>query len=370
MKMRVLSGIIALAAAACLTACGAVSSAQDISTGEASSAQDISTGEASSAQDISTGAVSSAQDISTGEEPVTGGIVDETDFDAPKTIESEDLTDLTVSFYAYGEYFSDDGGVYHYELHRDDGRVTLAETDYYNVSAEVDGKVAEEAAALIRKYDLAASNGVNRVTAGLPPEYQPCSLTADYASGEVLSFRKDGDPEDEAMKAFRKLFNRAFTEAGVRETAPDPEDLAVSQFSVEFNEEALLYDYEMIDCGDKIRLMDRVWDLKTNEQVSVRYAGIEDDFLQKLSEAIEALDLQRLDVPGSASVVPTPDGYLGIHVDYESGRMIYGDYGPGEIPPVWDEVGPQLRAFLDDYIDSHLEAGSDEELADLIGNLR
>jgi len=44
------------------------------------------------------------------------------------------------------------------------------------------------------------------VTSGLPVQYSSCSLSVDYASGELLYFRMDGDPEAKWAYELRKLF--------------------------------------------------------------------------------------------------------------------------------------------------------------------
>lgn len=293
--------------------------------------------------------------------PITGGVTDQTDFDAPKDITSKDLTDLTMTFYAYGDFFSDIGeGEFHYELHKEADRVTLAETSYYNVEAEVSEELLDEAQALIDKYGLASKNGIDRVTGGLPPDYGPWSLTATYASGEKISFYEDGDPRAEWTKAFRKLFNRALTEEGIEATAPDPADYTIDHFSLEFNDGALGCHYGTLETEDGTKLWCQVWDMDKNELVSERYAGMEDGFLEKFSDEIEALELQRLDSVGGQFIEHTPDGYLEIHIDYVSGRKIYGDYGPDEIPEAWKEVRGDLQAFLETYIDEHQENPEDD----------
>ena len=296
---------------------------------------------------------------STDDEPITGGVEDNTDYDAPKTIESKELTSLSMQFYAYGDFYSDVGeGLFRYELKEEAGKLILAETSYYNVTSEVDKGLLAEAQALIDKYHLASLNGRDRVTGGLPPDYGPWSFKAVYASGEKISFYEDGDPYAEWTRAFRKLFNRALTEAGIEATAPDPADYTIDHFSLEFNDGALGCHYGTLETEEGTKLWCQVWDMDKNELVSERYAGMEDGFLEKFSDEIEALELQRLDSVGGQFIEHTPDGYLEIHIDYVSGRKIYGDYGPDEIPEAWKEVRGEVREFLDGYIETHLVSES------------
>ena len=54
--------------------------------------------------------------------------------------------------------------------------------------------------------------------------------------------------------------------------------------------------------------------------------------------------------------------FLELYIDYESGRQIYGAYGAGEIPEVWEEVREEFLSFLNGYLEECAIAHSDEEM--------
>lgn len=148
------------------------------------------------------------------ENPVDGGNTTRIDPDAPKTITSDELTSLRMSFFCLDSEDDAKSGVYSFELlQNNEAQWVLTVSGTQDGTAVVSEEVAAGAQALIRQYELAAQNGVYDVTAGLPPEYMPCEVSAVYASGEELYFTYDGDPETEWYTAFRDLFLQALAEA-------------------------------------------------------------------------------------------------------------------------------------------------------------
>ena len=139
------------------------------------------------------------------EVPLCGGVTDRTDHSAPKVIGSKQISAVVASFW----------------LRDEEGRGTRwtlsAKKDSSGgVSVRVEGSVKEEAQAessfldavqeVIDRFELAKLNGIDRVTAGLPPAYSPTWLSVDYASGERLYFQMNGDPGAEWPCALLELF--------------------------------------------------------------------------------------------------------------------------------------------------------------------
>ena len=139
------------------------------------------------------------------EAPLCGGVTDRTDHSAPKVIASKQISAVVASFW----------------LQDEEGRGTRWTLSAKNdssggVSVSVEGAVKEEAQAdsafldavqeVIERFELAKLNGIDRVTAGLPPAYSPTWLSVDYASGERLYFQMNGKPEAEWPRALLEIF--------------------------------------------------------------------------------------------------------------------------------------------------------------------
>jgi hypothetical protein len=137
--------------------------------------------------------------------PICGGVTDRTDHSAPKVIESKQISALSASFWVQDE--EGRGARWNLSAKKDSSG---------GVSVSVEGAVKEEAQAesafldavqeVIERFELAKLNGIDRVTAGLPPAYSPTWLSVDYASGERLYFQMNGRPEAEWPRVLLEIF--------------------------------------------------------------------------------------------------------------------------------------------------------------------
>ena len=294
-----------------------------------------------------------------------GSFHDNSDREAPKEIESKEIVEFSARFFVFDDFDSSHGSLYRYEITSADGVYTLSEKRRYRIETEISENNLADVQALIEKNNLASLNGIHSQTDGLPAEYQPCYLDVLYASGETLSFSFDGEPYSKWMRDFRSYFDSVFTEAGFEETAPDEENYTIDYFTIEFNEGPLAYSYGTIQCEDKQRLNCSVWDMERDQSVSDRYASLEGGFLTQLSELIEELEMQEFS--GHYEKVDyTPDGYVDIYISYMGSRRLYASFGPDAIPEEWDSMRIKLKTFMDAYIEEYLEAGSYEELQEII----
>lgn len=128
------------------------------------------------------------------EEPVCGGVTDNTDYNAPKEIKSENLTSLSVGFYHEDKYNRSSGRYYNFVLEPDGEGKLIFKENFASEGFEVDKSVLGDVQAIIKKYNLAKSNGYHKTTAGLPPQFEKCFFEAKYDSGEYISFSENSDP--------------------------------------------------------------------------------------------------------------------------------------------------------------------------------
>jgi hypothetical protein len=148
-------------------------------------------------------------------EPLCGGTTDRTDHKAPKVINSREITSLSVHFSLVGEWQSG-RDIVECELvikPNESGIVTVTEPTL-SISYEVDKELLDKVQDIIDKEGLARKNGIYKVTAGLPPEFQPCYLIVDYASGERLSFTENNEPEAAWAKQMYLLAADWFAQKG------------------------------------------------------------------------------------------------------------------------------------------------------------
>ncbi len=168
------------------------------------------------------------------EEPVCGGVTDNTDPNAPKTIQSTEIT----SFECYFSTLTDmereeDLGVGEYRLSAElkDGAAVGAydfrdRYDNKDVKAELhaDAGFFKELQAIVAKYDLAQFNGKSHFVAGLPEDFG-ATISVRYASDETIyaADNQDGFLPRGAMVELKQLFENACM------IAPETVDLTVQE---------------------------------------------------------------------------------------------------------------------------------------------
>ncbi len=144
------------------------------------------------------------------EKVMTGGVTDFSNKNAHKTIESKDIE----SFRTWFVYPDDQGGYTRYDFaakKQDDGTVELIwKLENEETTIVVSGKFLVSLQEVIDKHKLASYNGIDKVTSGLPYEYEPSHLHCEYESGEKINFYMDGNPESEWMGDFVELFSSVF----------------------------------------------------------------------------------------------------------------------------------------------------------------
>ena len=144
------------------------------------------------------------------ETPLCGGVTDRTDRTAPKVIKSKEITAFSTSFLLRDET-SPHEAIEHWSftVKKDDsGRIAIEAGNGTTVQA--DDALLAELQQVIDSFDLAALNGTDRVTAGLPPVFGPCRMSVDYASGERLYFQRNSRPEEGWPRAMLDIFLNAF----------------------------------------------------------------------------------------------------------------------------------------------------------------
>ncbi|MBQ3108956.1 MAG: hypothetical protein IJC67_05000 [Clostridia bacterium] len=147
-------------------------------------------------------------------EPTVGDVTDNTDPAAPKEIASREIAEFYARFFHRECENAEGGHAFAFSVTAgDDGTLTAKEA-HTELSAPADEAFLLTLQEIIEAHDLVQKNGVYKVTAGLPPEYQPSELTVRYASGEVLTFTEKNDPAAEWSKAVYAAFAELFAQQG------------------------------------------------------------------------------------------------------------------------------------------------------------
>ncbi len=146
----------------------------------------------------------------------SGGVIDKTDYNAPKTIVSKEITGFHTTFTLtqVGEN-NEETKRFTFDIKENESGVLTAYAEESAIRYPADAALLTALQGIIDEQALAQYNGVYRVTAGLPPEFQECNLMVQYASGETLTFTKNSEPRLEWTRAIYDVFADWFTEKGL-----------------------------------------------------------------------------------------------------------------------------------------------------------
>ena len=144
-----------------------------------------------------------------------GGVKDNTNLSAPKAISSREITSFYTHFFCEDPNDSSHTGAYRFQISKNDsGKFLLNAAGVIKGSIEAKVALLESVQQIIERHELVKLNGINCVTQGLPVQYSPCSLSAEYISGEQLSFTTDGSPDFLWCLELKNLFIDAIHKSG------------------------------------------------------------------------------------------------------------------------------------------------------------
>lgn len=309
--------------------------------------------------------------------PISGGKVDRTDYTAPKTIKSKELTYFSDKFFLYGEYNYENDATYDFEVVKnDDGSVSIEEKSCYQVKCKTDEHILKDLQAIIEKYELAKLNGVDKHTAGLPPEYQPSYFEAKYASGESLYFSQNNDPDDPCAREVLKLLGDEFAAQGEDCFQPPVSASEITRFEIEFTDGEMRYLYgelhmplegveksfdELVMRGYEdgeyyVVIENDPWDRtgKTNPETIYREATPEYYVgLKKVLDEIRIIDfVNDKQFPFDFDYEGTPD-YYNFYIEYAYGNNLYGFSEDPEQNKAFAPVANAIAEYIEGYINEN-----------------
>ena len=306
------------------------------------------------------------------EEPISGGVSDNTDHNAPKVIESKDIAELKAHIYLSLRYTANDDHLFDFEVKKDENGTLMASESNSGISFEADKELLDALQVVIDKYELVKDNGVDRVTAGLPPEFQPCVLEVNYESGEKLRFRYDNDPDARWATNFYDIFAKWFEEKGDSSLYPEKETSLVERIDIVIKENNIFYycqgtnvtEEDMID-GEKYLLNRSLWDDVNKVSLEDKFIRFPEDYYQNITDILNRYDTT---MKYDFSYANHGNGFYGFNADFDENETdiddmidIYIKYESGKILNLETRKASEIEAMkglLDDlrsYCDSLFE---------------
>ena len=233
-------------------------------------------------------------------EPIDGGRTEKHDENAPKQIESKEITGLDASFYLANRWDRNENHFFHFQIRQDDDGVLTAYEENSGLHLPAEDALLVSLQEVIDRYDLVKDNGLYSVTAGLPPEYQESWLMVDYASGENLSFTVDNNPYAPWAVDFYTIFAEWFSMQGDSSLYPEKETSTVTRIKLAVRKDSLQYDYSLTHVPDDLAIDGETllfcrsgYDYAKETSLSDDYILLPEDFYDHVTEIISATDLIR-----------------------------------------------------------------------------
>ena len=269
-----------------------------------------------------------------------GGTTDKTDDKAPKEIKSKDITKLSVTFYVRGEWSSiERKEQYSFGVEpNENGELTLTERTL-GISVPADNVFLAQLQQVIDDTRLVLRNGVYRVTAGLPPPYQPCHVTVEYASGEKLSYTENNNPDDEWIKLMYPVFAEQFAKGGIDILLIPNYKGVVDSINLDTYENGVYTWYSRITVlpedaidGRRDLFGKRRYNASAKKETLTEYILLPDDFYETVTEIIHKYDLREFDRCSVLYIAPpkntdndeTSDSKdkISLHIHHEDGHQL------------------------------------------------
>ena len=287
------------------------------------------------------------------EEPVCGGVTNNTDYNAPKVINSDKLVKFSVGFYHEDKFDSSSGRYYIFVLEPDtDGKIILKDS-YNGDGFEVSEPVLDGTQEIIKKYDLAKANGVNKITAGLPPEFEECDFYAEYDNGECIRFAENSDPSSEWGREFIDYFADVFAEHGDNQYLTPKISGVIKCFNLEIQRNNILYQYRT--CSDN-KISRDIYDFNDERALDETYVESSSEYYDGILQIVSDMEIRDFENYDSSSDFindgMTPP-YYDFYIEFEDGNIMSGASCDPEVLEKFMPMGEELMSYIDSYLDAN-----------------
>lgn len=304
--------------------------------------------------------------------PISGGVVDHTDYNAPKEFKSDNLVSFSSSFFLYGEYGKEFDSGYGINVKNDGTKFTLVESGH-NLSCETDENYLREVQNIIKKHNLLSLNGKDKHTSGLPGQFQPCYLKATYDSGEVLYFSINNNPTSEWCNDLLRLTRKEFNKHGITGLDMPASTKRVTRFNLSYTDGDVVHMFEEIRVPNKgvsktleqlategykegeytVNIEYVPWDRSTDELSKNYRCEIGDSYYEGLGELIEELEIKQytdeISAPSDFSHSDTKT-YYEFYIEFEYGNRLSGfsqDLEKNkEFFPVAEKIANYIKTYM------------------------
>ena len=215
---------------------------------------------------------------------------------APQNITTDSIADFYAEFFLADRWTMEENHNFSFRITPDESGVLMVYEDISHISHPADTYIAGKLQEIVTDYKLQQMDGRDKITHGLAPTHQKCSLTVNYASGDKLHFSVNNDPHAQWAQAMYDAFAEWFAENGNETLYPKKEDSLPVSVSIRYMAEGKTYSYTTISdtSADKYQLKKSVYDSNLKKNIREEYVQISDDYFETAGKIISSYNIVRM----------------------------------------------------------------------------
>ena len=197
-----------------------------------------------------------------------------------------------TEFFLADRWTSSDSHKFCFRIDRDENGILTVYEDISSISFPADVSIIENINYILTEYNLFDMDGTYKVTPGVAPEYQKCSMAVNYDSGKKLQFTINNNPHARWAEEIYTVFADWFADKGNFTLFPEKETSLPLRIDISYTENEKTYSYRTIVSSDKLDPSDgfiikkKIYDTSLGKNIYTGQAELPSDYFEKAGEII------------------------------------------------------------------------------------
>lgn len=207
-------------------------------------------------------------------------------------IQQEKISDFYTEFFLADRWTSSGSHKFCFRINRDEnGTLTIYE-DISSISFPADDSITENLHHILTEYSLFDMNGTDKITPGVAPEYQKCSMTVNYDSGKKLEFSTNNNPHSRWAEEIYTLFADWFADKGNFTLYPEKEISLPLRIDISYTAGGKTISYRTMTSADNCHIIKKqIYDDTLGKNICTEQTALPLYYFEKAAEIINRHNL-------------------------------------------------------------------------------
>ena len=215
---------------------------------------------------------------------------------SPQNISPGGIADFYAEFFLADRWTLAENHNFLFRIAPDENGTLTVYEHISQISHPADADITVALQKIIADYNLWQMNGADKITPGLAPTHQKCSLTVNYTNGDKLQFSVNNDPHAQWAQAMYGVFADWFAARGEHTLYPQNETSLPVSVSIRYMAEGKTYSYTTISdtATDRCRIKKSVYDNLLKKNIREEYVQMPDDYFETAGKIISSYNIVRM----------------------------------------------------------------------------